>query len=81
MTVKDKIGRKRYLSIEPGTDSAFYIIVRNIRNSSIVNYRGLKAIRIKHYQLDETRELAKKYNIRISMVSGTLKSLRSKVYK
>lgn len=81
MTVKDRVGRKRYISIDPDNDRSFYIILKNIRNSSIVNYRGLKAIRIKHFQLEDTRKLASKYNIKISMVSGTLKSLKSKVYK
>ncbi len=78
MTVKEKVGRRRYISIEPLNENAIYLIVRNIKNSSLIKYKGIRAIRIKHYQLDDVRKIAEKYNIKITRVSGTLKSLWSK---
>ncbi|MGC8546165.1 MAG: hypothetical protein ACP5MU_00685 [Thermoplasmata archaeon] len=78
MTVKEKVGRRRYVSIEPLNENAIYLIVRNIKNSSLIKYKGIRVIRIKHYQLDDVRKIAEKYNIKITRVSGTLKSLWSK---
>ncbi len=78
MTVKEKVGRRRYISIEPLNEKSVYLMIRNIKNSSLIRYKDIKAIRIKHYQLDDARKIATKYNIKITLVSGTLKSLWSK---
>ncbi|MCL5681065.1 MAG: hypothetical protein M1515_03335 [Candidatus Thermoplasmatota archaeon] len=79
MTVKEKTGRRRYVYIEPGSEIDFRKVLDGIRNSSLLDYRGLKVVRIKHYQLDDLRKLAEKNNMSVRMVSGTLKALHRKV--
>jgi len=81
MTVKDKVGRRRYISIDPLNEQTIYFLLKNIKNSSVIRYKGIKVIRIKHYQLDEARQTAAKQGIKIIMVSGTLKSMWSKIQR
>lgn len=78
MTVKEKVGRRRYLYVQP----FIYYELKNIiekYQGRIVNYKGQKFIFVKHFNLDKIREEMQSKGIEIVRVSGTLKSLYEKL--
>lgn len=79
MTVKERMGRKRYVHFSDPASDNVRKLVRLLDDSRIVRYREIVAMRVKHTQLSYLRELAVENGIRIDRVSGTLKSLRKKL--
>jgi hypothetical protein len=45
----------------------------------MVNYQGVVALRVRHFQLYRLRDLADELGLNIDMISGTLKALKRKV--
>ncbi|MEM0135113.1 MAG: hypothetical protein QXU18_07810 [Thermoplasmatales archaeon] len=79
MTVKEKTGRKRYVHFSDPKVDKLRKMVRSLEGSRVVNYYGIVAIRVRHSQVPYLRELASELDIKIDMISGTLRSLRKKL--
>ncbi len=78
MTVKEKVGRRRYIYVQP----FIYYDIKNIIDKyqgKIVNYKGQKFIFVRHFNLDKLKEEMKNKGIEVIKVSGTLKSLYEKL--
>jgi hypothetical protein len=79
MTVREKTGRKRYVHFVDFNSPEIKNIVRILDDSRVVNYKGIRALRVRHDQLPVLRRIAEERKMRIDMVSGTLKALKRKV--
>ena len=79
MTVREKTGRKRYVHFSNSPPEKLRRIVQLLEDSRIVNYYGVTALRIRHAQLTQLKEVAAGLGMNIDMISGTLKALKRKV--
>ncbi|MCL4446968.1 MAG: hypothetical protein M0Z77_10500 [Thermoplasmatales archaeon] len=79
MTVREKIGRRRYVHFSNPSSEKIRGIVQHLDDSRIVNYYGMIAMKVRHNQIPHLKELAAESEIGIDMISGTLKALRKKV--
>ncbi len=79
MTVREKTGRKRYVHFSNPTSEKLRKIVQSFEDSRVVNYQGVVALRVRHFQLSRLRDLAVELGLNIDMISGTLKALKRKV--
>jgi|GEM_PF-792297 peroxiredoxin len=79
MTVKAKIGRRRYIYFENADISKIRQIERLIDASRVFNYKGLVVLRVRNDQLEELRRLAETIGLKIRLVSGTMRALSRKI--
>jgi hypothetical protein len=78
MTVKSKVGRRRYLYVQPLNFFLLKSLVGKYEGK-IVRYKGIDFLAVKHFNLEKLKKDLDKNGIRVLKVSGTLKSLYEKL--
>ncbi len=78
MTVKSKVGRRRYLYVQPSN----FLVLKGILgkyDGRFVKYKGVDFLAVKHFNLEKLKKDLDKNGIKVIRVSGTLKSLYEKL--
>ncbi|MEM4125547.1 MAG: hypothetical protein QXR66_02740 [Thermoplasmatales archaeon] len=81
MTVKERTGRRRYVYLKNASLAELKGITNKVIDAKLLNFKGLIVIRVRHDELPALRNIASKMNLKVDLVSGTLKSLKDKVSK
>lgn len=79
MTVREKVGRRRYVYIERADPSDIRRLEGKLAGSRVLNYKGIRVLSVKNDQLQALRKFAGETGLDIRMISGTLKALSRKV--
>lgn len=78
MTIREKVGRRRYIYVQPFIHSIIKDVISKY-DGKVVYYKGQRFIFIKHFDLENCKQELQDQGLKIKRVSGSLKTLYKKL--